>query len=260
LKREPAQAWDAALYDSRHAFVHAFGASLIDLLAPAAGERILDLGCGTGHLTAKIAAAGAVTSGIDASPAMIEQARKLYPELSFEVADATDFHVETPLDAVFSNAALHWIKPPAAVVSCVARALKPGGRFVAELGGRGNVGRILDACRVAISRAVGCDVADVNPWYFPSVAEYASLLESNGLEVRLAELFDRPTPLEEGDRGMHNWLAMFGGPCFAGLPEEQRPAAMAEAERLLRGPLLEAGQWTADYRRLRVSAAKVSSE
>jgi trans-aconitate methyltransferase len=131
--------WNAALYENKHAFVWQYGEDLLQLLNPKQGERILDLGCGTGQLTEKIATFGAVVMGIDNAPAMIEKARQNYPHLRFDVADARNFQVEQPLDAVFSNAALHWIKEPDAVINCVHQALKPGGRFVAEFGGKGNV-------------------------------------------------------------------------------------------------------------------------
>src|SRR5262249_37129739 len=137
--RQQPDRWDAALYDAKHAFVWKHGESLIELLAPRPGERVLDLGCGTGHLTARLAAAGAEGVGLDQSPAMTEQARRAYPQVPFVEADARDFDLKEPFDAVFSNATLHWVREPGRVVACVARALKPGGRFVAEFGGKGNV-------------------------------------------------------------------------------------------------------------------------
>src|SRR2546423_15463085 len=139
MAEPPPRGWDPGLYDGKHAFVWQYGASLVELLQPRPGERILDLGCGTGHLTAQLAAAGANVLGIDSDAAMIEQARKAYPALHFEQRDARDFHFDEPFDAVFSNAVLHWIKEPERVIVCLRRALKPGGRFVAEFGGRGNV-------------------------------------------------------------------------------------------------------------------------
>src|SRR5690242_15677096 len=123
--------WDAALYDDKHAFVWKQAASLLELLAPQPGERVLDLGCGTGQL----AAAGAEVVGLDHSPAMVEQARRLYPQLRFELGDARRFAFAKPFDAVFSNAALHWVREPEAAIACIRDALKPGGRFVAEFGG-----------------------------------------------------------------------------------------------------------------------------
>ena len=251
-----ANSWDASLYDQRHAFVYQHGAELLKLLQARPSERVLDLGCGTGHLTAEIADTGAAVVGIDASSEMIEQARRRYPQIEFHLADARDYRVQEPFDAVFSNAALHWVKPADAAVQTVASVLKPGGRFVAELGGRGNVQHILAALRAAVHAVLGREVGDLNPWYFPSVAEYAALLERERLEVRYAYVFDRPTPLEDGEAGMANWLAMFGRPCLVAVPEEERPAVVAAAIDLLRPHLFHDGRWTADYRRLRIVAVK----
>jgi trans-aconitate 2-methyltransferase len=131
----PENQWKSALYESKHSFVWQYGADCLELLSPQMGERILDLGCGTGQLTQEIAKRGAIAIGIDKAPTMISQAQKNYPNLQFEVADATNFHVEEPFDAVFSNATLHWIKEPERAIACIWQALKAGGRFVAEFGG-----------------------------------------------------------------------------------------------------------------------------
>jgi trans-aconitate methyltransferase len=248
--------WNPSLYNDRHSFVYQHGADLLDLLKPQTGERILDLGCGTGQLTAKIAAAGAAAVGIDASREMIEQARHNFPDIEFYVADARSYRAEQPFDAVFSNAALHWIKPPEAAAGAIAATLKPGGRFVAEFGGRGNVRQILDALQTAVTKILGQDIGDINPWYFPGIAEYATLLQTQGLEVCHAHLFDRPQPLEDGESGMANWLAMFGGPCLTTVPEHKQPIVIAEAIEQMRPVLWSNGQWTADYRRLRIVAIK----
>lgn len=228
-------AWDATAYDSRHSYVFTFGASLIDDLKPQPRERILDLGCGTGHLANEIAKAGAKVLGIDKSPEMIHQSRANYPTLHFEVADAANYRDSQPFDAVFSNAALHWIKPPESVVESMSRALKPGGRFVAEFGGKGNIASILDATRH-------------NPWYFPGIAEYSSMLERHGLEVTQAALFDRPTPVE-GESGLREWLQMFYKPSLSS-------EVVENAERKLRPKLFRDGTWTIDYRRLRIVAKR----
>ena len=148
----PNQTWDAGLYDNKHAFVWQYGASLVGLLAPKSGERILDLGCGTGHLTSQIAESGAQVVGLDHSAEMLAQARSAIPELEFVQGDARDFTFAQPFDAVFSNAVLHWIRPPEAVIRCVYDALRPGGRFTAEFGGRGNVRRVLGVLRETAER------------------------------------------------------------------------------------------------------------
>lgn len=246
------RSWDAGLYESDHAFVWKYGADLLPLLAPKPGERIIDLGCGTGQLTAEIAAAGAETLGIDASAEMIGQARQNYPKLKFQLADARTFTVNEPFDAVFSNAALHWVLEPRAAVQRIHAALKPGGRFVAELGGKGNIRRVVAAL---------LDAGTIDPlatFYFPSISEYTSILESEGFEVGLAALFDRPTELEDPVRGLEQWLLMFQQKALESIPKESRQEAMRKIEANLRGELFYSGKWHIDYRRLRVVARRVT--
>lgn len=250
----PGQAWDAQLYDNRHAFVWRHGASLVELLDPKPGERTLDLGCGTGHLSARIAEAGAEVLGVDGSPEMVEAAARAYPAMRFEVADARTLKYEGQFDAVFSNAVLHWVKEAEAVARGVARALRPGGRFVAEFGGKGNVQKIMSALQSART-AVGIEPAEL-PWYYPSLAEYASLLERVGLEVTFATLFDRPTPLEGGETGLRSWVTMFGGQILAAIPGDRREEFFRRVEDESRGELFRDGVWTADYRRLRIVAVR----
>ena len=242
--------WDPQQYQERYAFVFQYGEALLDLLAPQAGERILDLGCGAGQLTAAIAERGAVALGIDASPEMIAQARANFPALDFRLGDATNFSVNQPLDAVFSNAALHWVKNAGAAAACVARALKPAGRFVAELGGHGNIQSIVNAIRELLGPVE-------LPWFFPSIGEYASLLEPHGLEVRRAELFDRPTRVD-GDDGMEHWLSVFGASIVAAMPEARQKEIWSAVAQKLRPQCYRDGAWTLDYRRLRVVAVRKS--
>jgi trans-aconitate 2-methyltransferase len=249
--------WDAGLYSGKHAFVWEMAKDLVPLLAPKAGERILDVGCGTGQLTAKIAASGAEVVGVDRSPEMIEEARRRLPNLRFEVMDARELAFRKEFDGVFSNATLHWVKEPEKAVAGIARALKAGGRFVAEFGGKGNVEEVMAAFRRACS-ALGFEFSDeLNPWYFPSVAEYAGLLEKHGLEVRQAMLFDRPTPLEDQERGLLTWLEMFGGAVLSKVRQEMRAELLERVEREAKTELFREGRWVLDYRRLRVVAVKV---
>jgi trans-aconitate methyltransferase len=248
--------WDASLYEERHSFVWKYGADVLPLLAPRSGERILDLGCGTGHLTARIAESGAVVEGLDKSHEMIEQARLNFPQLSFRVADATTFAVKEPVDAVFSNAALHWVQDADAAVARIALSLKPGGRFVAEFGGKGNVQRILEGISAVLARR-GYPFS--SPWYFPSVGEYSSLLESHGFEVNNASLFDRPTPLEHPRAGLSEWMRMFGSPFLSSLPGHEVEEILVELNEAVRPSLFRDGQWLADYRRIRVVATHEQS-
>jgi len=249
--------WDAQLYDSKHSFVSQFGTSLVELLSPKSGESILDLGCGTGHLTDKIAAFGAEVIGIDSASTMIEQARHHYPNLRFEVAAARDLQFQEQFDAVFSNAVLHWIREPEKVVAGVQRALKPGGRFVAEFGGKGNVNAVIRAISNAM-QAVGYSVDEaMNPWYFPNIGEYGTLLEQQGLELTFATLFERPTLLDDGDKGMQNWIKMFGNSFLQILPADKQTEVLANIENQLRPTLYQEGTWFADYKRIRVMAIKL---
>ncbi|HVX29926.1 MAG TPA: methyltransferase domain-containing protein [Nitrolancea sp.] len=249
--------WNAGLYDNSFAFIWEYGSNLIDLLDPQPGETVLDLGCGTGHLTHAIAERGAQVIGADFSPAMIEQARTNYPDLRFEVADASDFTLDEPVDAIFSNAVFHWVRDQEGAADSVARALKPGGRFVAEFGGKHNVGQIIAATVEAMREAGYPDGAKRNPWYYPSIAEHATLLERHGLETTSAVLFDRPTLLEGGAAGLALWLEMFGDSFFAGIPESDRKGIVTAVEDRLRPLLFRDGSWYADYRRLRIVARRV---
>lgn len=249
--------WDAQRYDAQHSFVYKRAEGVLEWLAPQKGERILDLGCGTAHLTARIAASGAAVIGLDASPAMIEKAKREHPGLDLRVADGRDFRLESPVDAVFSNAALHWMLPPGPVVASVARALKPGGRFVAEMGAKGNIATLLEGVRAAALSFVDDAPRPEEDLFFPSVAEYAGLLERNGLELRRVEVFERPTPLDGGDAGLRNWILQFGQHVIRTVPEAKRDAMLRDAERRLKPKLWDGAQWVTDYKRFRFAATKV---
>jgi len=246
-----ADRWDSSLYDDRHSFVWKNSSDLIDILDPCEGERVLDLGCGTGHLTAKIAERGAEVIGLDSSVSMIAQARQNFPRLKFQLADARDFHFNAPFDAVFSNAALHWVRDADAVVKCVAAALRPGGRLVIEMGCKGNIALVTRGIEAVLTEA-GYEAR--HTWYFPSVAEYATVLERHGFEVRSALTFPRWNKLEHPERGLREWLDMFAGAYFEAVSREQREPIVREIESRLRPVLWCDGAWWADYRRLRVVA------
>lgn len=246
--------WNASLYDQKHSFVFQYGKGVLELLDPQAGEYILDLGCGTGHLTRAIADAGARVLGIDSASSMIEQARQNYPGIEFQVADAREFSMPNTFDAVFSNAVLHWIPEAEPVVQHIAANLKPGGRFVAEFGGKGNIQKLITALQQALN-----DVAHVEAragWFYPSIGEYALLLEKYGFTVRAAWLIDRPTKLEDGPKGLRNWIWMFRGEWLRNLPDDMREMVLVSVENKLRDQLFRDGSWYADYQRLRVVAYK----
>lgn len=244
--------WNANLYDENHSFVSKFGNSLVEMLAPSKGEHILDLGCGTGDLAKRLFDEGIQVVGIDKSNNMITQAKEKYPEISFQVQDATELNYTNKFDAVFSNATLHWIKSPKQALQGIYKSLKQGGRFVAEFGGKGNVQAITDA----MIHQLGMDYhIELFPWYYPSIGEYSSLLEEVGFRVTFAQHFDRPTPLE-GPNGLKNWIKMFGTSFFQGIEEENKEEIITQVENQLRSSLYLNNQWVADYKRIRIIAIK----
>ena len=188
---------------------------------------------------------------------MIEQARKKYPEIEFVVGNGEAFAFDRPFHAVFSNAALHWMKNADQVIRCVKNVLVKDGRFVVEFGGKGNVGRIVEAISKVLSEDYGIDASLLNPWYFPSIGEYSSLLEQQGFRVNYAVHFDRPTKLEDGENGLHHWLAGFAADdFFKGCSEEEKSNIFKRVSDEARKDLFKDGVWYADYKRLRVVAVK----
>ena len=248
--------WDPQRYERDGGFVWRYGHDLVELLDPRPGDRVLDVGCGTGQLTARIAESGADVVGIDNSAEMVDTAGCNYPKLRFEVADVRDLPYRAEFDAVFSNAVLHWVLPPEAAVGAIRRALKPGGRFVAELGGKGNIAAIVEAVRWARRGNRGPQLGDA--FFFPIDAEYASMLESHGFDVQRADLFERPTPLDGGEDGLRLWLDTFAGGLLDGLSADDRSEVVDLVETRLRPRLHRDGQWTADYVRLRVVARRTA--
>ncbi len=243
------QTWDPERYARNARFVADLGAPVVALLAPVAGERILDLGCGDGALTAKLVAMGCEVIGVDSSAAQIEAARKL--GLDARVASGEDLDFDGEFDAAFSNAALHWMSDADKVIAGVHRALKPGGRFVAEFGGYGCVAKIRKALVEGLNRR-GVNGEAANPWYFPAVEDYSERLARGGFAVSYIALIPRPTPLP-GD--VTGWLETFAESFTSKLAVDKRPAYIAEVREALRPELCdEEGKWTADYVRLRFAA------
>lgn len=247
------QTWDAAQYGNNAAFVHGLAGGVVELLAPQPGERILDLGCGDGQLSSRLAATGAIVTGVDSSESMAASARArginavVASMESLPLPDAT-------FDAAFSNAALHWVKNQDRMLAEVHRVLHPGARFVAECGGHGNIAAICVALRAVLARYGFAHLEDgVN--YYPSVEGYKARLEGHGFELRSIQLIPRPTPLP--DSGMDGWLRTFRRGVIETLPAELRETVISETVALIAHVLRdEQGCWTADYVRLRFHAVK----
>jgi len=245
--------WNTSLYDNKHSFVAKYGEDVLGWLAPQKDEHVLDIGCGTGTLTEKIAASGAVVTGIDASPEMIAKAKQAYQNIEFFVRDATDFSFDKKFDAAFSNATFHWIKDQQKVLQCIYNSLKQGGRLVYEMGAKHNVESIHNAVKqVLVEEGFGQNT-NIAVNYFSSAAEHAVMLEKIGFTISSIIQFDRPTELV-GEDGMRNWIIQFGQPFFKNIPAEKIEVILDRSVAILKPTNYENGKWYADYKRLRVKA------
>jgi trans-aconitate methyltransferase len=248
--------WNAHLYDNKHSFVFKYGEDLVEALEPQAGERILDLGCGTGYLASVIAASGANVVGIDSSLEMVTKAKEQYPELEFKVQSATDFHFDEHFDAIFSNAVLHWVLQKEMAIDCMYRNLKKSGRIVLEMGGKYNVEKIVTALQASLIKHGFSENAAIPLWYFPSLSEYTSLLEKRGFRVTYAAHFNRETKLNDTENGIKDWVKMFGSTFLKGIDETVVDTILTEVQDALKPTQYRNGEWYADYKRLRVIAIK----
>lgn len=242
--------WDPEKYGEHTRFVSELGMPVVEMLQPVPGERILDLGCGDGVLTEKLIDLGCKAVGVDASREMVEAA--LRRGVDARVMDGRSLRFTEEFDAVFSNAALHWMKSPDSVIEGVWRALKAPGRFVGEFGGLGNVSQLHQGLLAAMSDR-GFSPEKIDPWYFPSVEEYRDRLGSAGFSVNHIELIDRPTPLPTGVAG---WIESVAHPFLAAVEPTDRDALITEVSNRTRPFLCKEGKWFADYVRLRFSAIK----
>jgi SAM-dependent methyltransferase len=232
--------WDAADYARVGRFVADLGEAALDLLDPKVGERILDIGCGDGALTHKIAERGADVIGVDNSPELVAATRAIGIEV-LEM-DASDMPFECEFDAAFSNAALHWMLDKQRVADAAFRALVRGGRFAGEMGGNGNLAKLREALDAELVARGYPPPLESSNWY-PSVEEFAAVYEAAGFTEVDARLIERPTPMPNG---IGQWVTTFrrGWLDRAGVPEAER---VEIGEAVAEG----VGTNTADYVRLR---------
>lgn len=251
--------WDADKYTADFSFVHQYGNGVMELIDAEKGCSVLDLGCGNGALTKALCDRGYAAKGLDASAELLAIAREKYPEIDFMQGDATNFSLSEPADAVFSNAVFHWIDRDRQrdMLRCVYDALKEGGQFAFEFGGHGNNQRIHGALAAAFrKRGYRYNM----PFYFPTVGEYAALLEEAGFDVRFAVLFDRLTELK-GENGMKDWINMFVKTPFSLVKSQrEREEIVDEAAEALRSELFVSGKWYADYVRIRMKAIRAAKK
>lgn len=247
--------WNSTVYDQKLAYVANFGKDVVTLLDPQSNESILDIGCGTGDLTNDLQKSGAHVLGMDNSENMLARARLKYPKLHFIKSDVTTFQMDKKFDAVFSNAALHWVKEPEQAALSIYHALKQGGRFVAEFGGHGNVGIVINGI-LEVLREYNIDGKERTPWYFPRIGEYCSLLENIGFRTTFATHFDRPTTLSDGEEGLHHWLESFADDFFPEFGKSERNIVYEKVKQKVKSHLFHNGQWELDYKRLRIVAIK----
>lgn len=248
--------WNAHLYNDKHSFVFKYGEDLVDILNPQAGERILDLGCGTGYLTNVIAASGASVVGIDSSLEMISKAKAQYPALEFKVQSATEFYFDEHFNAIFSNAVLHWVLQKEMAIDCMYRNLKKSGRLVLEFGGKQNVAKIVTALQNSLIKHGFAENAAIPLWYFPCLSEYTSLLEKRGFRVIYAAHFNRDTKLTDTKNGIKDWIKMFGSTFLKGIDAAVVENILTEVQQALEPTQFRNGEWFADYKRLRIIAIK----
>lgn len=249
MSTENAQKWSPRDYNESAKFVSELGLPVIDWLSPVRGESVLDLGCGDGTLALKLSGMGCEVTGVDSSAEMIEAAKSL--GLNASVCDGHELPFIGEFDAVFSNAALHWMTRPESVIAGVWAALRPGGRFVGEFGGKGNVATIIGVMEGELAAA---GVSSPSPWFFPDPEQYEEMLNDAGFDVRHITLFSRPTRLP-GDMG--GWLRTFAQPYTSQLPESEREAFIATVVEKLKPELCDdQNNWTADYVRIRFAAVK----
>jgi trans-aconitate methyltransferase len=248
--------WDSNLYDSKHGYVSEYGMNILEILDPKNDQVILDLGCGTGDLTKMISEKSKEVIGLDNSEMMIEKAKEKYPLINFVHGDIIDFSIEREFDAIFSNAVLHWIPNAEEPIKNINKHLKTAGRFVAEFGGKGCVQNIISELQRSFGNRKYPALNEM--LLYPSVSEYSSLLENLGFEVVYSVLFDRPTKLKDGYKGLNNFIEMFFSWMFNYVTNEDKEDIINQTCKNLRKIMFINESWIADYRRIQIVGEKIS--
>lgn len=247
--------WDTKDYTDHFSFVHQYGEDVISLLDVPQGSFVVDLGCGNGALSQKLSDKGFRVLGMDASAEMIATAKAAHPDLSFVQGDAAEFTLSEKADAIFSNAVFHWIDADRqeTLLENVSGQLKTGGCLVCEFGGKGCAEAVHSGLE-AVFQAHHLQYP--RTFYFPTIGEYAPLLERCGLRVEYAILFDRPT-VQQTEDGLIDWINMFVKKPFEGMPPTLKQEILDETRERLRGNLFLDGTWMIDYVRIRIKARKI---
>lgn len=247
--------WNAADYTENFQFVHKYGEDVLGLIDAPPGSLVVDLGCGNGALSEKIREKGYRVLGVDASADMMEKAKGMHPDIEFMPGDAKEFSLEEKADVIFSNAAFHWIDAAdqEKLIKNVADQLKPGGELVCEFGGKGCAETVHAALERNFNKR---GIPYLRPFYFPTIGEYAPLLEQYGLRVEYAVLFERPT-VQKTENGLEDWIRMFIKKAFEAVPTDMADEIIRETVAELRDRLFEDGKWIVDYVRIRFRARKV---
>ncbi|MCH5315083.1 MAG: class I SAM-dependent methyltransferase [Eubacterium sp.] len=245
--------WDSNNYTNNFQFVHKYGEGVLELLTVPKGSYVIDIGCGNGALTEKLAEKGYRTLAIDSSTQMLEKAKELHPELDFRLDDACEFRLTEKADAIFSNAVFHWIDDHDKLVKNISENLKSGGEFVFEFGGKGCAENVHKAMEQAFS---SFGLKYKNNFNFRSIGEFAPLLEKHGFSVKYAVLYDRPTE-QAGENGLENWINMFLGSAFSSIDNNMKAEIIKKVVEICMPKLYTDEKWFVDYVRLQMKAIKL---